>query len=169
MADLAEAAFKELMVQALSSMGRGEGGESSEICPRGDLRLPCPFAPASDIIQEGREGTAPVRKEALCPPEALCLLKETPSPPKEALSPPKEALSPLKEAVAQLPPTDQSQSPSLGLERGFGGTSATVSIAIGSGTSDGTGQNSWPGPSGCGQRSWWSGPSGRDQPAHGCC
>ena len=66
---------------------------------------------------EGREGTAPVQKEALCPhqealspPEALCLLQE-------ALSPPKEASSPPEEAVAQLPLTDQSQRSSRSLER----------------------------------------------------
>ena len=93
--DLAEATFNELMAKVHGSAGRHEGSESSEICPRGDLRLLPPSAPASDE-SVGQEGTAMVRKEAsrphkeaLCTTEALNLSKEAQSPPKEALSPPK--------------------------------------------------------------------------------
>ena len=143
MEDLAEAAFKELMAKALGSAWRGERGESSEICPRGDRRLPRPLAPACDTMRDGREGTLTARKEALSPPkealsptEALCLSKEASSPPQEALRPPKEA-------VAHLPLTDRSQNPSMSLERGVAGTSAAASIAIGSGV--GAGSSAVPG------------------------
>jgi len=98
--DMAGAAFMELMAQTHGSAWRADGGKSSEICPRDDLRLPPPPPPAEGELQDGREGTAKVQKEALCPTQALCLSKE-------ASSPQKEALRPLQKAFAHHPSTVQ--------------------------------------------------------------